>query len=130
MKKFNIEHVGLMVSQPVAMANWYQEVLGFNIQIAGEDGEKGAAFITDAANRVMLEFGKVPGVSPLSTRTDYHLQLHIAVHSDDPDEDMKYLVSQGATFIERCPVTRPGENLIVLYDPWGNCLQLVKRAKP
>jgi glyoxylase I family protein len=128
MRKFNIEHVGLMVTQPVAMANWYRDVLGFTIRTAGEDEEKGGAFLTDAADRVMLEFGKLPGVSALSTRTDHHLQLHIAVLSDDPDADMEYLVAKGARFIERCPVTRPGENLIVLYDPWGNCLQLVKRG--
>ena len=30
--------------------------------------------------------------------------------------------------IEKCPIRMPGENLIVLSDPWGNTIQLVKRS--
>jgi hypothetical protein len=54
--------------------------------------------------------------------------LHIAFKSEDPEKEAEYLVSKGATFIEKCPITLPGENLIVLSDPWGNTIQLVKRA--
>ena len=75
----------------------------------------------------MFEFGKVPNVSPLSNKTDHHLQLHIALKSEDPDEDAKFLVSNGAVFIEKSPITLPGDNLIVLSDPWGNTIQLSKR---
>lgn len=127
MKKFDIEHIGITVTEPVEMANWYQEVLGFRIVFSGQDEEKGAAFLTDSSGKVMLEFGRIPNVSPLSHKTDHHLQLHIALKSDDPDEDAGYLVSEGATFIEKCPVTLPGDNLIVLRDPWGNTIQLSKR---
>ncbi len=35
-----------------------------------------------------------------------------------------YLVKNGATFIEKCPVTRSEDNLFVLEDPWGNFLCL------
>ena len=75
----------------------------------------------------MLEFGQIPDIEPLSSRINHHLQLHIEFKSDDPEKDIKYLVSKGATFIEKCPITLPGELLIVLHDPWGNTLQLVKR---
>jgi catechol 2,3-dioxygenase-like lactoylglutathione lyase family enzyme len=127
MKKYEIEHIGITVEQPVEMANWYQEVLGFQIQFAGQDAEKGVAFLTDANNKVMLEFGKIPNVTPLCKKIDHPLQLHIAIKSDDPDQEVEYLISKGATFIEKCPITRPGENLIVLRDPWGNSIQLAKR---
>jgi hypothetical protein len=75
----------------------------------------------------MLELGKIPDVLPLTKGLSHHLQLHIALRSVDPDKDADYLVSKGATFIEKCPIQRPGENLIVLSDPWGNTIQLVKR---
>lgn len=128
MKRFEIEHIGIAVEKPIEMAKWYQEVLGFNIKFSAEDEEKGVAFLTDSSDKVMLELGKVPNVLPLTSRINHHLQLHIALKSVDPDREAEYLVSKGATFIEKCPIKRPGENLIVLSDPWGNTIQLVKRS--
>ena len=128
MKKFEIEHIGIAVEKPIEMANWYHETLGFNIKFSAQDEEKGVAFLTDCTDKVMLELGKIPNVSPLADRLNHHLQLHIALRSVDPDKDAEYLVSKGAAFIEKCPIKRPGENLIVLSDPWGNTIQLVKRS--
>ena len=127
MKKYEIEHIGICVEKPIEMAKWYQETLGFNIKFSAQDEEKGVAFITDGSDKVMLEFGKVPNVLPITKGLSHHLQLHIALKSEDPDKDAEYLVSKGASFIEKCPIKRPGENLIVLSDPWGNTIQLVKR---
>ena len=127
MKKYEIEHIGIAVEKPIEMANWYQETLGFNIEFSAQDQEKGVAFLTDGSHKVMLEFGKIPDVLPLTKGLSHHLQLHIALSSVDPDKDAEYLVSKGAAFIEKCPIRRPGENLIVLSDPWGNTIQLVKR---
>ena len=130
MKKFDIEHIGITVTEPVKMANWYKDVLGFNIKLSppNDEAEEVAAFITDKNDKVMLEFGKIPGISPLSDQINNHLQLHIAIESDNPDEDVKYLTENGAEFIEKCPIKVPGLSLIVLNDPWGNCIQLVKRT--
>jgi hypothetical protein len=116
------------VNEPIKMANWYKETLGFYIRFSAEDGEKAVAFLTDGGGRVMLELGRLPGVLPLAEGLSHHLQLHIALKSDDPERDAQYLVSMGARFIEKCPIMRPGENLVVLSDPWGNTLQLVKRS--
>lgn len=128
MRKFEIEHIGICVEKPIEMAKWYQETLGFNIKFCGEDEEKGVAFLTDGSDRVMLELGRIPNVRPLTEGLSHHLQLHIALKSEDPDGDAEYLASKGAAFIERCPIRRPGENLIALRDPWGNTIQLVKRG--
>ena len=128
MKKYEIEHIGISVETPIDMANWYHETLGFNIKFSAEDAEKAVAFLTDGSDKVMLELGKIPDVLPLTKGLSHHLQLHIALRSVDPDKDADFLVSKGATFIEICPIQRPGENLIVLSDPWGNTIQLVKRS--
>ncbi len=122
------EHIGIAVEKPIEMANWYRDTLGFNIKFSAEDEEKGVAFLTDGSDRVMLELGKVPDVLPLTKGMSHHLQLHIALKSDDPDKEAEFLVSKGAKFIEKCPIRMPGENLIVLSDPWGNTIQLVKRS--
>jgi catechol-2,3-dioxygenase len=128
MKKYEIEHIGICVGKPIEMANWYEEILGFNIKFSAQDEEKGVAFLTDSNDKVMLELGKVPNVLPLARGIRHHLQLHIALRSEDPDGDAEYLVSKGATFIEKCPIKRPEENLVALSDPWGNTIQLVKRS--
>lgn len=128
MKTYEIEHIGIAVEKPIEMADWYHETLGFNIKFSAQDEEKEVAFLTDSSDKVMFEFGKIPGVLPLTRGLSHHLQLHIALKSDDPDKDADYLVSKGAAFIEKCPIKRPGENLIVLRDPWGNTIQLVKRS--
>ena len=128
MKKYDIEHIGIAVEKPIEMAKWYRDTLGFDIKFSAEYEEKGVAFLTDGSDRVMIELGRVPGVSPLITGMSHHLQLHIALKSDDPDREAEFLVSKGAKFIEKCPIRMPGENLIVLSDPWDNTIQLVKRC--
>ena len=101
---FSIEHIGITVDKPVEMAKWYKDVLGFEIKFSGEDSEKGVAFIMDADNKVMLELGKIAGVKPLKTGMSHHLQFHVALESEAPDEDADYLVQNGAKYIEKCPI--------------------------
>ena len=48
MKRYEIEHIGIIVTEPVEMANWYQDTLGFNIKLSGQDKEKAVAFLTDS----------------------------------------------------------------------------------
>jgi catechol 2,3-dioxygenase-like lactoylglutathione lyase family enzyme len=129
MKEFDIEHIGVCVSDPLAMAAWYRETLGFKIKLSGGDGEKAVAFVTDSSGKVMLEFGKLPGIGPLSKKLDHHLQFHVALKSDDPEADGKAIVEKGGELIEKSPVTMPGDLLLTYRDPWGNCIQLAKRGK-
>jgi len=91
-------------------------VLGFNIKLSSEndDKDKSVAFITDKDNNVMMEVGKLLNIAPLSSRIDHHLQFHIALKSNNPDEDMEYLIQNGATFIARCPVKKN----------WGNSISI------
>ena len=82
MKNYEIEHIGISVREPIKMANWYKEILGFNIRFSALDEEKGVVFLTDSTDNVMLEFGKIPDVSSLADRINHHLQLHIALNPD------------------------------------------------
>jgi len=69
--------------------------LGINIKFSAQDEEKAVAFLTDSNNKVMLELGKIPNVLPFARDISHHLQLHIALRSEDPDLDSEYLVSKG-----------------------------------
>lgn len=125
---FRIEHIGLCVTAPVEMAQWYERVLGFKIVFSAQDDEKAVAFIADASGHSMLELGRLPGIAPLCATRTHPLQCHIGLASTDPQRDADYLVENGARFIEECGVRRPGENLLLLADPWGNTIQLAHRA--
>lgn len=70
---------------------------------SAEDGEKAVAFLTDGGGRVMLELERLPDVPPLADGLSHHLQLHIALKSDDPEKDAKYLVSMGSDVHRKLP---------------------------
>lgn len=122
-----LEHVGLCVADPMAMAVWYRDVLGFELRFSAAAADRAVAFVAAPGSGVCLELGRLPGIRPLTSCLDHPLQLHLAFTSADPDADAARLVAQGARFIEECPVTRPGDRLLLLADPWGNALQLVSR---
>jgi catechol-2,3-dioxygenase len=127
--RFSIEHLGILVSQPLAMAEWYNKVVGFHTMFSKGNEEKAVAFLKVDSTGTMLELIKLPEIDSTASRLNHHLQFHIALKSEDPDSDAKYLMENGATLIEVCPVTLDGDYLIVLHDPWGNCIQLAKRGR-
>ena len=65
----------------------------------------------------MIELGKLLDVPPLKEQVKHNLLFHIALESEDPDREVDYLVKNSAKFIEKCPITRSGDNLVVLEDP-------------
>ena len=127
--KYQIEHIGFSVDAPIEMAKWYQDILGFNIKLSLGDNQHGVAFIEDESCKLTLEVFKIPETTPLKNHLEHHLQFHIAFECDDPDLAASELVKHGATFIENCPRKIEGDYLVVLNDPWGNCIQFVKRKE-
>ena len=125
---YKLEHIGILVEDPIAMAAWYERVLGFIVQFSAKDEEKAVAFLTDRTGGVMLELGQLPGLTLTTHVLSHPLQFHIALRSDDPDVETQHLIAHGAEFIEECLIKRPGERLLLFKDPWGHSLQLAKRA--
>jgi glyoxylase I family protein len=124
-----IEHIGLSVSKPITMANWYVEHLGFIIRRQDGNDQKGLAFISDAGQETMLELFDNNVTPPLEGYALSLLAVHIAVSSQDPEVDMQRLIKAGAVYMEGDPKKAAGDVLVLLRDPWGNTIQLAKRAK-
>jgi catechol 2,3-dioxygenase-like lactoylglutathione lyase family enzyme len=129
MTPMHIEHVALQVSDPAAMAQWYVDHLGCSIARSG--GAPGFIhFLKDATGHSMLEIY----TNPRCTVPDYAsmdvMLVHVAFYSDDPRADRDRLVKAGATIAEDHIVTPAGDEMLILRDPWGLALQLVKRAQP
>ena len=125
--KYQIEHIGFSVKAPAEMAKWYRKTLGFNIKKCVSNEYASVAFIEESNGNTTLELFKIPETTPLKDHLSHHLQFHIAFQCQDPDSAADYLVKQGASFIEKCPRKMAGDYLVVLNDPWGNCIQFVRR---
>lgn len=122
-----IEHFALQVADPRAMADWYVNHLGFRIARAGGEPSH-ARFLMEKAGSVMLEIYR----NPLAPVPDYFalspLLLHLAFVSEQPAADRDRLVKAGATVAEDLSKNPAGDELVMLRDPWGIAVQLVKRA--
>lgn len=123
-----MEHVALNVSEPLAMAAWYRDHMGFEI-VRSMATPPFTHFLRETAGTMMIEIylnppDEVPryaGMNPLL--------LHLAFVSADPEKDKSRLIAAGATFVEE-QRPAPGTHLVILRDPWGLAIQLVKRDKP
>ena len=124
-----IEHFALQVADPVAMAEWYLKHLGFSIARKGGEPSH-ARFLADAGGSVMLEIYRNPAVGVPDYKSVDPLFMHVAYISDNPTADRDRLVHGGAVLVDDLTTTPAGDAIVMLRDPWGIPIQLVKRAKP
>jgi catechol 2,3-dioxygenase-like lactoylglutathione lyase family enzyme len=124
-----IEHFALQVPDPVAMADWYVKHLGCSIARSGGEPAH-ARFVLEGSGSVMIEIYRNPRVAVPDYNAIDPLLLHLAFLSDKPAADRDWLVKAGARVAEDLTATPAGDQLVMLRDPWGIALQLVKRATP
>jgi len=123
-----LEHVALLVKDPVAVADWYVEHLGRRIVRQGE-APTHARFVADAQGASLLEL--YAGSLPLPDyRSMDPLLLHVAFSSADVAADRARLIAAGAAPVSEVVCTDAGDTFAMLRDPWGLALQLVRRAMP
>ncbi len=124
-----LEHFALQVPDPVAMAEWYVANLGCGV--ARSTGEPShARFLADSSGMIMIEIYRNPRASVPDYRTIDPLLLHLAFVSEDPAADRDRLVQAGASVIEDLVASAAGDKLVMLRDPWGVPIQLVRRVQP
>jgi glyoxylase I family protein len=125
----NIEHVAWNVADPVAVAEWYTRHLGMRV-VRAQETPPYTRFLADSAGRGVVEIyghtlAPVPDYAAMNV-----FVLHLAFVSQDIQADMKRLLAAGATLANEPVVTPAGDHMAFLRDPWGFCVQLVKRARP
>ena len=124
-----IEHIAWQVKDPIALAQWYTQHMGFTVVRRGK-GPSLAHFLADSAGRVVLEVynnsaAPVPDYPAMNP-----FLLHLAFSVSNMVETRDRLVKAGATIAEDISTTHAGDNLAMLRDPWGFPIQLIKRAQP
>ncbi len=123
-----MEHVALNVSDPVAMAQWYKQHLGFEIA-KGMTVPPYTTFLREKAGTMMIEIYCNPPDQVPSYVNMNPLQLHLAFASEDPEADKARLLAAGAS-LAKDETLSDGSRLIMMRDPWGLPIQLCKRATP
>jgi glyoxylase I family protein len=124
-----IEHVALQVPDALATARWYVEHLGLTVKMRGVEPPYGH-FLADDGDAVMLEIYSFADVPTPHYASQEPRQLHLAFVSKNLTDDVQRLVAAGATRVSGPESTPKGDEIAMLRDPWGVCIQLVRRAKP
>jgi catechol 2,3-dioxygenase-like lactoylglutathione lyase family enzyme len=123
-----LEHVALLVADPVSMASWYEQHLGMRVVRTGE-APGHARFLADDAGASVLEV--YAGTPPVP---DYGAMdpalLHVAFAVEDVVGTRARLLAAGATPVGDVVVTPAGDRFAMLRDPWGLALQLARRGQP
>ena len=78
----------------------------------------------------MLEIYRNPLVAVPNYQSLEPLAMHLAVLSENLPADRDRLVKAGAKIHEDYVTSPTGDEFVMLRDPWGVPIQLVKRGKP
>ena len=122
----NIEHIGLNVEDPAAMARWYCEHLGMKVirQLHAEN-----FFIADDSGNGVIEIYRNTTADIPDYRKVEPLVLHIAFISKDVHADAARLTAAGAEMAGEVKTTPDGDVMGFVKDPWGVTVQLVQRKQ-
>ena len=130
-KIHSLEHVAVAYRDTDAAAQWYCDVLGFEIALKFNNpgSDANIYFIRDPAGTGHIEIIPMPAGDDTQLADIRTAHVHLAFNVDDMDEAIAVLESKGVKL--EGPPARAGENILLFFrDPEGAPLQLVQRAKP
>ena len=124
---FAVEHTAINVPNAVEMAAWYCKHLNMSIiRKAAFDTH----FLSDATGRVVLEVYTNTALPVLDFPSLHPSALHLAMTVNNVKQVRDSLVGAGATVDQDILTTEAGDEMLMLKDPWGVTLQIIKRAHP
>ena len=123
---FTFEHIALNVIDRERAEKWYVDNLGLAI-VRSLPG--GACFLADPTGRVVFELYANPAQASLDFGPLHPLTFHIAFVVSNPSKEAARLTAAGAQVVEDLKTVN-GDMMIMLRDPFGMGLQLMKRKDP
>ena len=124
-----LEHIALNHPDPANAAQWYANNLDMQI-VRASDSSPFIHFLADKAGQGLIELYNNPKASVPDYPSQSPLILHIAFAVEDLDGTIARLQAAGATLESEATKNARGDQLAMLRDPWGVCLQLAKRDNP
>jgi glyoxylase I family protein len=122
------EHFALNVPDARGLARWYVAHLGMRVARSKTEPPY-TTFLSDDTGRVIIEVYSNPKAPVPDYGAADPLCLHIAMVCEDPAATRTRLTAAGAKpdIEETLP---DGSYLVMMRDPWGIPLQLVRRVTP
>jgi len=118
-----LEHTAIASANPLRLAEWYVQVLGFRINF-----EYAGNYFVKAQDGSMLEIIPSEGDRIEQGMKDPGIR-HLAIKVDDFDEGYRDLQAKGVKFFA-APYETQGNRLVFFADGDGNILHLIARQKP
>jgi len=118
-----LEHVAIASSDPLKLAQWYVDTLGFRINY-----QSPRTVFLRAPNGSMIEIITAEGEPREQTMKDHGLR-HLALAVDDFDTVFNRLKEAGVQFLGE-PSASKGVQIVFFTDPEGNYLHLIQRETP
>ncbi len=120
------EHLALNVKDPLNLVKWYCENLGFSV-VKGMDAPPFAHFIVDSSKHILLEIFYLDDKEVIDFSGVDPASVHLGFSVEDIEEEYKKLISAGAMAVSEITLTNSGDKIVMLRDPWGTPVQLLKR---
>jgi catechol 2,3-dioxygenase-like lactoylglutathione lyase family enzyme len=122
------EHFALNVPDAKKVAAWYVKNVGLRVATTRDDAPY-TSFLADDSGRVILEVYSNTAAAYPDYKASHPLCFHVAFIAEDPAAVRARLIAAGATaeYEDKLP---DGSYLVMVRDPWGIPLQLVRRATP
>lgn len=131
MKVRSLEHVAVAYRNTDAAAQWYCDVLGFEIVFKAMNPTHGVHyyFVKDPAGTGLIEIIPMPKDDRTDLGQTSTTHIHIAFDVDDMDAAIAHLKAKGVKIDG--PPAQIGETRLVFFrDPEGAPLQFVQRSRP
>ncbi|MGB0389463.1 MAG: VOC family protein [Ardenticatenaceae bacterium] len=127
-----LEHIGVNVTDPRALAQWYVEHLGLRI-VRADSHPPYITFLAGDHGKTMIEVYSNPVGEYVDYGSMHPVTFHIAFALEDGEDmaaERERLINAGGTPAGDMPITPSGDRLTFVRDPWGNTIQLVQRGQP
>ena len=127
----SLEHVAVAYRDTDAAAQWYCDVLGFEVAVKFVHPTIGAHifFLKDPAGTGFIEIIPMPAGDTAQLGDISTAHVHLAFDVEDMDEAVAGLAAAGVE-MEGEPATMGENKLLFFRDPEGAPLQLVQRGRP
>jgi glyoxylase I family protein len=118
-----LEHTAIASPDPLRLAQWYVDHLGFHINF-----EYSGNYFVKAPNGTMLEIIPSEGERAPQKMKDPGIR-HLAIAVDDFDAAQQDLKAKSVNFLTDV-INTQGNRLLFFADADGNILHLIQREKP
>ena len=122
------EHLAINMADSRARSMWYRDNFGF-VAICDATVGPFTIFSSDAGKHLMFELYHFPQYPIVDFQKLNPFSMHVAFATNNVAGARDGLTKGGASFIE-FHNTAQGDSVLVLRDPWGMPIHIVKRVKP